>query len=93
MTSKPNTNVTSALDQIRNIQESQPKRNRCRFAIVLSKLTPEQREGVVLAMQDLEIPAYPIAEFIRGLGFNVSDQSVRRCRRQCDCWRTYVESN
>jgi hypothetical protein len=59
----------------------------CSLSLALARLSEEQANGVKAAMADNMIAAPAIARWISKQGFSISEYSVRKCRRICDCWR------
>lgn len=69
------------------LQEEQDQGRPCDLGRELDDMSPELRKEVRGAMADPKWSAAAISRTLGKFGVSVSEGSVRRCRRLCDCWK------
>lgn len=60
---------------------------KCDLSKMLGRMDPEMATEVRDAMAAPEITAAAIARTLQRFDFPVTEGSIRRCRRICDCWK------
>lgn len=60
---------------------------KCDLSKVLDRMDPAMAAEVRAAMAAPEITAAAIARTLHRFDFPVTEGSIRRCRRICNCWK------
>lgn len=63
---------------------------KCDLSQAFLRMKPEMVADVKAAMAAPEITAAAISRTLHRFDFPVTEGSVRRCRRICQCWKTDV---
>lgn len=70
---------------LEELLHSQRQEGRCSLRKILKALSAGDRSDLVAALKDDRIYATTIQAVLKERGYDISDSSIRRCRKSCDC--------
>ena len=76
--------MSSFLDEVRIDDQKRP----CDLSVAMRKMDGDLKDELRSALAESSISGAAIARVLQKRGFDVSEGSLRRCRRICPCWRS-----
>lgn len=86
---RPHDELTSFSEMLAS--ETTTVGRQCDLARAFSRMGDGMATEVKMALADSLYSAASIARTLQRLGHDISEGSVRRCRRTCKCWHTNDE--